>query len=424
MTTFRRIFLLLIFSFLIISCKKESGETVPPTNLPNFGEIDLDGIFKNKDNRLKNKDSIISVIDNYYRKVWEQGDLWGSLLIAKGDKVIYESYRGYSQDNRQVPINDTVALHVASVSKSMTAIATLKLVEAGKIALDDPLSKYFPGFPYPKVTVLNLLNQRSGLPKYEYFIDKITPAPAELSKEFITNRDVLNLLIRYKPELSRQSDTGFMYCNTNYALLASLVEKVTGVPFPEAMQQIVFRPLRMKNTYIFQEKDTATAAKSFFQRGPKVYPYDKLDAIYGDKNVYTTPRDLLNFSKALYAKNFLRADLHKMVFEPYSNERPGVNNYGLGFRMKIFGNGEKLTYHNGWWHGTNSVFAHLLKSNVTIIAIGNKYSQRVYTSLALSGLFEDFPPETEKLAKIMQERPALTVPAAMPQADAGGPYSE
>lgn len=424
MTTFRRIFLLLFFSLLIFSCNKQNEETVPPTDLPNFSAIDLDGIFKNKDNRLKNKDSIVRVIDNYYQKVWERGDLWGSLLIAKGDKIIYESYRGYSQDNRQAPINDTVALHVASVSKSITAIATLKLVEAGKIGLHDPLSKYFPGFPYPKVTVFNLLNQRSGLPKYEYFVEKISPAPAEVSKKFLTNRDIVNLLIRYKPELSRPTDTGFMYCNTNYALLASLVEKVTGVPFPEAMQQIVFRPLKMKDTYIFQEKDTATAAKSFLQRGPKVYPYDRLDAIYGDKNVYTTPRDLLNFSKALYAKNFLRADLHKMVFEPYSNERPGVNNYGLGFRMKIFNNGEKLTYHNGWWHGTNSVFAHLLKSNVTIIAIGNKYSQRVYTSLALSGLFENFPAETEKLAKLMHENSAPIAPAVPPETNAGEPYSE
>jgi hypothetical protein len=122
--------------------------------------------------------------------------------------------------------------------------------------------------------------------------------------------------------------------------------------------------------------------------------------IYGDKNVYTTPRDLLNFSKALYSKNFLNSQLKAKIFEPYSNEKKGSNNYGLGFRMKIFDNGEKLTYHNGWWHGTNSVFAHLLKSDVTIVAIGNRYSNRVYTALALSGLFEDFPLEKERLQKI------------------------
>lgn len=398
----------LTLSLTLFSCKKEnkSSEEVS-TAIPNYGNIDLDNIFKNKDNQLENKDSIVSAIDHYYKNVWENGDLWGGFLVAKGDKILYESYRGFAQDNQQVPINDTVALHVASVSKTLTAMATMKLIEAGKMNLQDPITKYFPQFPYPKVTVFTLLSQRSGLPKYEYLIDKITPKPAELDKKFLTNQDILNLMIRYKPELARETDTGFMYCNTNYALLALLIEKVTKTPFPEAMQQIVFRPLKMKNTYIFQEKDTLTSAKSFYQRGPRVYPYDRLDLIYGDKNVYTTPRDLFNFSKAMFAKNFLKQDLYAKIFEPYSNEKPGVNNYGIGFRMKIFDENSKLTYHNGWWHGTNSVFAHLLKSNVTIIAIGNKYSSRVYSALALSGLFEKFPYEREKFQKTMHEIDSL-----------------
>ena len=409
----RRLFFLLILCCSLISCKKEnSTETQQKTTLPNYGNVDLDDVFKNKDSKLKNKDSIVSAIDNYYQKVWEKGDLWGGFLVAKGDQILYESYRGFAQDNQQVPINDTVALHVASISKSITAMATMKLVEAGQLKLDDPVTKFFPKFPYPEVTVFTLLSQRSGLPKYEHFIEKIQPQPAELTKKYISNQDVLNLLIRYQPELARPTNTGFMYCNTNYALLALIIEKITKMPFPEAMQQIVFRPLKMKNTYILQEKDMERSAKSFYQRGPRVYPYDRLDLIYGDKNVFTTPRDLLNFSKALFAENFLREDLKKMVFEPYSNEKPGVNNYGLGFRMKIFDNNEKLTYHNGWWHGTNSVFAHLLKSNVTIIAIGNKYSNRVYTSLALSGLFENFPVEKEKLQKTVSDTETVKIPNA------------
>ncbi len=398
---------LLLFSTILFSCKKEiSEEEQIKTTLPNFGNVDLDDIFKRKDRKVEDKDSVISVLDRYYKNVWEKGDLWGGFIVAKGDKILYEGYRGFAQGNKQEPINDTVALHVASISKTITAMATLKLVEASKINLDDPLTKYFPQFPYPKVTVFTLLNQRSGLPKYEYVIEKIKPAPAEYSKKYLTNQDVLNLLIRYQPELARATDTGFMYCNTNYALLALLIEKVTEKSFPEAMKQMVFDPLKMNHSYIFQEKDTTTAAKSFYQRGPSVYPYDRLDVIYGDKNVYTTPRDLLNFSKALYSDDFLRADLKEKIFEPYSNERPGINNYGLGFRMKVFNEDEKLTYHNGWWHGTNSVFAHLLKSQVTIIAIGNKYSTRIYTALALSGLFEDFPYEQEKFQKIMLQNAA------------------
>ncbi|HAI80646.1 MAG TPA: serine hydrolase [Chryseobacterium sp.] len=425
MKLFRIIFFLAIFSLVLFSCKKENTDSEETkTTLPNFGNVELDEVFKENDSKLKNRDSIVSVIDSYYKNVWEKGDLWGGFLVAKGDEILYEGYRGFTQDNKQGPVNDTVALHVASISKSITAMAVMKLIEAGKLELDAPLTQYFPKFPYPKVTVFTLLSQRSGLPKYEYFIEKIEPEPAELSKEYISNQDILNLLIRYKPDLARETNTGFMYCNTNYALLALLVEHATKIPFPEAMQQIVFRPLKMKHTYILQEKDMESAAKSFYQRGPRVYPYDRLDLIYGDKNVYTTPRDLLNFSKAMFAKNFLREDLYKMVFEPYSNERPGINNYGLGFRMKVFNENEKLTYHNGWWHGTNSVFGHLLKSNVTIIAIGNKYSSRVYTSLALSGLFENFPYETEKLVKTLNQNDTIKNSSGADSLNGNDSYSE
>ena len=425
MKVFRIIFFLSIFGLVLFSCKKENKDSEETkTTLPNFGNVALDEVFKQSDSQLKNRDSIVSVIDSYYENVWEKGDLWGGFLVAKGDEILYEGYRGFTQENKQGPVNDTVALHVASISKSITAMAVMKLIEAGKLEMDVPLTKYFPGFPYPEVTVFTLLSQRSGLPKYEYFIEKIEPEPAELSKKYISNHDILNLLIRYKPELARATNTGFMYCNTNYALLALLVEHVTKTSFPEAMQQIVFRPLKMKNTFILQEKDMESAAKSFYQRGPRVYPYDRLDLIYGDKNVYTTPRDLLNFSKAMFAENFLREDLKKMIFEPYSNERPGVNNYGLGFRMKVFNENEKLTYHNGWWHGTNSVFGHLLKSKVTIIAIGNKYSSRVYTSLALSGLFENFPFETEKLLKTMNQTDTLKNAAGTDSLKGNDSYSE
>ncbi len=395
-----------LFLFLF-SCKNKSENKESlienSTNLPNYGNVDLGKVFSPEDAVLSNKDFITNYIDQYYKKVWESGDLSGGILVAKGNEILFENYRGFAREGNQNPIDKNTPLHVASVSKTLTAMAMLKLVEAGKIKLSDHLTQFFPGFPYPNVTVQTLLDQRSGLPKYEYFITKIQPAPAELSKTYITNQDVLNMLVKYKPDLARETDTGFMYCNTNFALLALLIEKVTKTPFPQAMKEMIFTPLKMTNSYIFQEKDIPTAAQSFYYGGNRLYPLDRLDLIYGDKNVYTTPRDLYAFSKAMFSKDFLKPELKAMIFEPYSNEKAGQNNYGLGFRMKIFDNGEKLTYHNGWWHGTNSVFAHLLKSKVTIVAIGNKYSGKVYTALALAGLFEDFPPQKDKLIHIMND---------------------
>ena len=404
---FRKIITVSLAFATVISCKKQKEETteIYQSKLPNYSNVDLSKVFTPAESTLENESTILPLINNYYQKVWEQGDLSGGILVAKGDKIIFEKYRGFGRENMQMPIDENTPLHVASVSKTMTAMAVLKLVEAGKLKMEDDLTKFFPKFPYKEITVFSLLAQRSGLPKYEHFDQGIKPAPEELKKEFLTNQDVLDMLIKYKPELARLSNTGFMYCNTNFALLALIVEKVTATPFPEAMQEIVFKPLKMNHTFIFQKKDIPIASQSFYS-GYRLYPLANLDLIYGDKNVYTTPRDLLNFSIALYSKDFLKPDLQSKIFEPYSNEKKGINNYGLGFRMKEFDNGEKLTYHNGWWHGTNSVFAHLLKSKVTIVAIGNKYSQRVYSALSLSGLFENFPFEMDKFNKTMNPKGA------------------
>ena len=404
---FRKVITIGLAVVCINACKSKEEQINENDNceskLPNYGNVDLTKVFTPQESTLSNESTILPLINNYYQKIWEQGDLSGGILVAKGDKIIFEKYRGFGREGKQMPIDENTPLHVASVSKTMTAMVVLKLVEARKLKLEDDVTKFFPKFPYKEITVFSLLSQRSGLPKYEHFDQGIKPAPEELKKEFLTNQDVLDMLIKYNPALARMSNTGFMYCNTNFALLALIVEKVTATPFPEAMQEILFKPLKMNHSYIFQKKDIPTASQSFFS-GYRLYPLDKLDLIYGDKNVYTTPRDLLNFSVALFSKDFLKPELASKIFEPYSNEKKGVNNYGLGFRMKEFDNGEKLTYHNGWWHGTNSVFAHLLKSKVTIVAIGNKYSQRVYSALSLSGLFENFPFEMEKFNKTMNPK--------------------
>ena len=188
-----------------------------------------------------------------------------------------------------------------------------------------------------------------------------------------------------------------MYNNFNYAILALIIEKITGKTYPEAMKEMVFAPLKMKNTFVFEEKHINSASQSFYQRSTRLYPLNEYDLIYGDKNIYTTPRDLFNFSKAMFSKDFLPKELMEKVFEPYSNEKKGVNNYGLGFRLKVFDEGKKLTYHNGWWHGSNTVFIHLRESKTTIIALSNKYSRKIYGTMLLSTLFEDFPFEIDKV---------------------------
>ena len=157
------------------------------------------------------------------------------------------------------------------------------------------------------------------------------------------------------------------------------------------MKKMIFEPLDMKNTYVFDfEKDCLNATPSYKFNGTK-YPMDFLDAIYGDKNVYSTPRDLLKLDLARRSKYFLNEDLNKQLYAGYSYEHKGTKNYGLGIRMVVWETGEPFYFHNGWWHGNTSSFISLGKEKVTIIALSNKFSRTTYQVKRVASIFGDYP---------------------------------
>jgi CubicO group peptidase (beta-lactamase class C family) len=299
----------------------------------------------------------------------------GGILIAKEGTIVYEKYAGYADLRTRVPMTDTTMMHIASSGKTFTGMATLRLVQENLLSLADPLEKFFPNFPYPGITVQMLLNHRSGLPNYVYFV----PASNWDKKKYVTNADVLNILYKEKPNRLFKPGTRFTYSNTNYVLLALIIEKLTNQPFPEFMRWKFFEPLGMKHTYIFTMKDSATATQSFTATGTH-WNYDCLEGTYGDKNLYTTPQDLLKWDQAFYTEQIIRKSLQDSAFSPYSLERPSIHNYGLGWRLLMLPNGKKVIYHNGRWHGFNAAFARLTDEKATIIILGNKYNSRIYTT--------------------------------------------
>jgi CubicO group peptidase (beta-lactamase class C family) len=195
--------------------------------------------------------------------------------------------------------------------------------------------------------------------------------------------------------LESKTNTRFAYCNTNYAMLALVIEKVTKLPYQEAMNQIIFKPLGMKNTFVFDyEKDKAKIVPSYKANRVEIGK-DYLDAVYGDKNIFSTPRDLLKFDRARYGEEFLEPALLAQVYKGYSNEREGKKNYGLGIRMINWKTGQNFYFHNGWWHGNTSAYITLQKENVTIIALSNKFTKQTYNVRKLSKIFGDYPFETD-----------------------------
>ena len=327
-------------------------------------------------------------VSRYFEKTWSEKNDNVAFLVAKNGQIIYENYLGYANKRTGEMISKDMPLHIASVTKVLTATAILMLVDAKKITLDKKVNTIIENFPYPEVTIQTLLNHRSGMRNYAYFTfekgnwDK---------KQTLTNEDIVNVMVEKEISLERPTDSGFGYCNTNYAMLALVIEKVTGLKYPEAMKEMIFAPLGMTETFVFDiTKDREIIAPSYKGNNMEI-GIDYLDGIYGDKNIYSTPRDLLKFDKARYAPFFLNPDLIKKIYTGYSHESKGIRNYGLGVRMTEFEKSEPFYYHNGWWHGNTSCFINLRKEKVTIIVLSNKFSRKTYQAKRLAALFGDYP---------------------------------
>lgn len=328
--------------------------------------------------------------ERFYRDVLERSHFSGEFLVAKKGEIIYEKYRGFSNVENRELLNPNCALHLASVSKTFTAMGILKLWEEGKLNLDDEASLYLNEFPYKGVTIKTLLNHRSGLPNYVHVMEQF----GWDRREIVTNEDVLQFLITKRKSLPVGApDRSFNYCNTNYALLALVIEKVSGLSYPQFINQTFFEPLGMTNSYVFTMADSARALPSYNYRNQRE-AFTYLDAVYGDKNIYSTVRDLLKWETALSYGNLFNPSTLDSAYTGYSHEKKGIKNYGLGWRMLDYPNQEKIIFHNGWWHGNNTVFARILKDSATIIILGNKYNRNIYQARKLYPAFGDY--ETEE----------------------------
>ena len=299
----------------------------------------------------------------------------GSILVAKNGTIVYEHYVGYRDRKIKDSITANTPLQIASTGKTFTGAAILKLVQEGKLGLNDDVSNFFPGFPYPGVTVKLLLNHRSGLPNYLYYLEKGNWD----KKIFLTNNDVVQTLMTLKPPKTANPDRRFQYCNTNYVLLASIIEKVSGQSYPAYMKENFFDPLQMNNTFAVSFSDSLPRNQSYNASGG-IWQMDYTDGPYGDKNIYSTPRDLLKWDQSFYNNTILKQEILDSAYIAYSNERPSMHNYGLGWRLLHLKNGKKIIYHNGHWHGFNSAFARLPDEKATIIILGNKYNSSIYTT--------------------------------------------
>src|SRR5690554_367267 len=230
---------------------------------------------------------IIKSLDSFYN-IQVRNGFNGSVLVGYEGKVLYERYFGVCNRSTGLELCEDSPSQLASTSKPFTATAILWLHQHKYLDINDKVIDYIEGFPYKDVTIKMLLNHRSGIPDYLKFATKYWSRSKNM-----TNEDLLDIFKKHKPRLNSRVDSRFQYSNSNYAILASVLERVTKLPYPQFMKEFIFEPLGLKNTFVydplgFKPEKLAISYKANWQIDPDMYA----DGIYGDKGIYSTVNDL------------------------------------------------------------------------------------------------------------------------------------
>ncbi len=366
-------FIFLFFiSFSFIACQNNgsTSETKP-----------IDSVaLKKEEARIKkeiNADKKAALIEQIIQQKLKEG-FNGNILVAQKGVIIYQNAFGFANFEDTLRNNLQSKFQLASLSKTFTAVAVMKLAEQGKLGLDFTVKDYYPNFPYDGITIRSLLCHRSGLPFYQYTFDKTV----RQSKVYPTNQEIMTWFANAQPTPSRFNlpDHYFGYNNTNFAILAALVEKVTNKSFEAYMRESIFLPSGMKNTFVVTTKnDSININRTIgYQYGRRVAK-DYYDDITGDKGVYSTLGDLLLWYKALRNNTLISKESFREMIMPRSFEFPGLRNYGYGFRLWV--NAKQQTdyvYHTGWWKGYNTIMFFDPREDFVIILLSNRYNRTVY----------------------------------------------
>jgi CubicO group peptidase (beta-lactamase class C family) len=331
----------------------------------------------------------VQKIDSFLTSFYNSGNFNGNVLIAEKGEVIYKKSFGFSNESTKEKLNDNSIFELASVSKQFTATAIVILKEKGKLSYEDKVSKYIPELSkYSNITIRNLLNHTGGLPDYMEVMDSTFD-----KNKIATNKDIISTFAKLKPPVLFEPNTKWEYSNTGYALLASIIEKVSGMSYGDYLHNAIFKPLNMTNTFVYRrryapKKITNYAYGYVYSDSLKKYvlPDDTketnivvwLDGIVGDGTVNSTIVDLLKWDRALYGDKLVSKKSKKEIFDSSALNDKSKTDYGFGWFIEDNGVYGNLVKHTGGWPGYRTVIERHTQNDKTIIVLLNYISDNTY----------------------------------------------
>jgi len=289
----------------------------------------------------------------------------GTVIVADHGKIVYAGAYGEANKDHRVPNRLDTSYNIGSIGKTFTAVAIMQLVEAGKLRLDDRLSKHLPDFPFPEkdtITIQQLLNHSSGLGDYMEHEDyKRTISGID------TIADILPLVYTQKPLFAPGERFG--YSNSGMVVLGAIIEKVSGLSYPEYLQRHVFGPAGMKDSHLAQEDDLlANRSIGYIPNPDGGYRANMREIMpaSADGGLHTTAPDLLRFDQALNANTLLNAESRQRMFTPVGP----APFYASGWFTKRV-DGHLAVGHGGGAPGINAEFRRYPDDGVAVIVLSN-----------------------------------------------------
>lgn len=371
------------------------------------------------------KNELEKKIDELFESYTQYNRFVGNILVSKNDKIIYQKSFGYADLERHKKNTKASLFSIASLTKSLTAVGIMKLVEGGKLTLNTPLSTYYPNFipEYSnQITIQHLLNNSSGI---QANIGRVDNAGNGLMPE-INEVTIDKLLEKFKDsKLNFEPGTAYEYNNFGYVLLAAIIEKVSGQSYADFMAQAVFKPTGMKNTSSAIFKNVSEIAYPYFGLGMETLkkfttPFH-FSWLMGAADVTSTTTDLFRFMQALDKGTLLKPTSVNQLYA--RSQEMGVNNMTSGLGWVISQKeGERWIYNSGLLPGYASLMGSLPKQNIKVIILSNATSVNPVTDEFQGNASFVEGEMADKIVALLLDRPVELTP--IPTQLAGNSFSK
>jgi CubicO group peptidase (beta-lactamase class C family) len=326
---------------------------VPELNIP-----------KNSSERKK-----VFLIDQWLEELYSEKKFNGGVLITKEGKSVLAKTYGFTSSKKTEKLENNSSFRLASISKQFTASGIMLLKEKELINYDDLVSKYISNFPYNDVTIRNLLNHTSGIPdSYLYLAKK-----AKDNIGVLTNEKALKLIIENKLENHLEPNNAYEYSNTNYIILARIIELISNQSFEKYMKENIFIPLGMHNTRVWnllsEDKTFKGKTDGFEDLAGEIREINPtfVDGVAGDGGIFSSIHDFIIWDTFWYKNKLISNENMKEAFKRPTLNNGKTSNYGFGWVII----NEDVVMHNGAWLAANSYFIRNTKKKTSFVLLDN-----------------------------------------------------